>query len=353
MVRLGVDRLEIGLHRAKLLLAHVGRIADHGVEPGLLTQRAPVAVVKDLGELQIPMEEALRRLELAHLLQEALEGGRGEVARVALGGVVGQRPPRAALRHLTEPSGGDDVGQGGEALSQVGAHRRIDALLLLHVGHRAPGAALNQPHTADGGRHRPGEGRIIKQRKLARLGGGGSSGGFDPHPPAPSPRTGEGEFGKVAGAGTDQRVAAAQMVVEERERAALRRRRQPERELRQIHRQRVEIHTVDATLGDAALPIGQIRLGARIGGRRHAQLKQIAGEIFRRRHREMPAAHRRVEAVHLQHRRDPCRIGRLASNGSVEQRAQGLLDHILDDEIGGVVRAGAVALARSVDQNEG
>ena len=48
----------------------------------------------------------------------------------------------------------------------------------------------------------------------------------------------------------DQRIAAAQGVVEERERMVLGQRRQPERQLGQVHGHRVLVHAVQAPLGD-------------------------------------------------------------------------------------------------------
>ena len=46
----------------------------------------------------------------------------------------------------------------------------------------------------------------------------------------------------------DERVAAAQMMVEERQRSAHREAVEPERDLRKFHRQRVLVHAVDAPL---------------------------------------------------------------------------------------------------------
>ena len=59
----------VGLHLAKRLLSEVGRVAYHRIETGLGTPWAPPAVEVDLGELYLPMEEAMSGSDLGGLLR--------------------------------------------------------------------------------------------------------------------------------------------------------------------------------------------------------------------------------------------------------------------------------------------
>jgi len=156
--------------------------------------------------------------------------------------------------------------------------------------------------------------------------------------------------------GTDQRVAAAQVVVEEGEWLSLRYRLQPQRELRQLDGQRVQVHAVDAALdhqppGRDHVGLFVRRLRAQVGevhdGLAHAirggaALDQVVREEVRGLDQEVPAAHGRVEHRQLQDLRGPF--------APLDQRPQRVLDDVLDDELRRVVRAGGLALAAVGDQ---
>ncbi len=58
----------------------------------------------------------------------------------------------------------------------------------------------------------------------------------------------------------DQRIAVLQGVVEEGEGMVLRQRRQPQRQLAEVHRHRVLVHAVQAALGDQAASVQQFVL---------------------------------------------------------------------------------------------
>src|SRR5205809_409946 len=77
-----------------------------------------------------------------------------------------------------------------------------------------------------------------------------------------------------------ERIATAHMMIQEREWAVLRDRRQPERELRQVDCQRVEVDAVDTGLRHAPLPIGKISLTSCIGWRLLDVFNQKAGDVL-------------------------------------------------------------------------
>src|SRR5258708_25905446 len=100
----------------------------------------------------------------------------------------------------------------------------------------------------------------------------------------------------------DQRIATAQVVIQEREWAVLCDCRQPERELRQVYSQRVEVDAVDAGLRHAPLPIGEIGLTSRVGRGLLDVLDQKAGDVLGSLDREVPAPHRRIQYLDVDER---------------------------------------------------
>ena len=142
-------------------------------------------------------------------------------------------------------------------------------------------------------------------------------------------------------------------MIEEGERASLRCRRQPQGKLRQIHRQRVQIHTIETTLGDAPLPNRQIGLVMRFSGGRDAQFHQKAGDVLHCCDEKMPRTHRRVKTIDRKHRCDLGSVGRLARHRRLQHRAQGLFNDVLDNKVRGVIRTRAVALAFGIHQFDG
>ena len=83
-------------------------------------------------------------------------------------------------------------------------------------------------------------------------------------------------------ADTDQRVAAAQMVVEERQRRAQREAVEPEADLGQLHGHGVEIDAVDAALEHVALEQVDVGQLARIDGDALlVQLSRIVSRVSR------------------------------------------------------------------------
>ena len=62
--------------------------------------------------------------------------------------------------------------------------------------------------------------------------------------------------GNLAQPGANEGVAGAEMVVEKAQGAVFGGGREPERELGEFDGQRVEVHAVDALLGDTPFPIG-------------------------------------------------------------------------------------------------
>src|SRR6266487_358284 len=99
---------EIPLERRELLLANVGWVADHRVEPAALAERLAVAVEEHLGEFEIPVEEALRCGPLAGDLED------GRVLRhleAAARQVRTQSLPQRLVHAQPEVSRRGDVGE--------------------------------------------------------------------------------------------------------------------------------------------------------------------------------------------------------------------------------------------------
>ena len=237
-----MGRGQVALGRADLLLPHVRRVADHGVEAAV---RGPVAagqVDEDLGELQVPVEEALPLPQVAGagdglpiaLVHDDLPAQRRQHVRAVHGHELdGVRPPgpspssrRDASRSFVKPLAHPQV----ERLfvgKKLALERGVGLGAPLHVGQGGVGALGHLDHHR-GQVEQPGE-RPLEQRELARV----------RHLHRPFHR---------AHVRADHRVAPAQVVIQEAERRADREGVQPQAQLRQLHRQRVEVHAVDAAL---------------------------------------------------------------------------------------------------------
>ena len=111
------------------------------------------------------------------------------------------------------------------------------------------------------------------------------------------------EAGDLLARQADQRVAVAQRVIEERERMLPRQRRQPQRQLRQVHGEDVLVHAVQAPLGHQPPRIGQHilvvghlrRLLVRLP-RLHQALGQQAAGLDQ----ERAGSHRRVADLEIE-----------------------------------------------------
>ncbi len=169
------------------------------------------------------------------------------------------------------------------------------------------------------------------------------------------------------------------MVVQEAQGLAFGHGGQPQAELGQFHRQRVQVHPVDAPLHHPPPPVAQLALlvagsgeyGRTVGQRlaHHPGLDDAPRQVVGGLHQEMAAAHGRVRNVQGQDTvgKAVLQAGQLVSVGfcpsrrtpvpglqrldlflhrfglGVGQRPQGLLHDVLHDVIGGVVAAGGLA----------
>ena len=107
---------------------------------------------------------------------------------------------------------------------------------------------------------------------------------------------------QVAHPRADHAVAAAEMVIQEGERPALGRGDQPQRQLGQLHRQRVEIHAVDAPLDHPPAP--RCRIAVHVWILPPAQVQHLHDEVgddLGGVHQEMAAAHGHIANSEGQH----------------------------------------------------
>ena len=140
------------------------------------------------------------------------------------------------------------------------------------------------------------------------------------------------EVTDLAGGETDQRIAITQRVIEERERVLLGERRQPQRQLGEIDRHLVLVHTVQTALGDHAAGMEQFVL---IGGNRRKGIfatpgfEQVLAQLAAGLHQEGAGAHGRVADLEIENL-FRCRLGAEL----LKDRSQGGFDDGLVSERG-------------------
>ncbi len=304
-----------------------------GVEARGLPERPAVAVEEDLGELELPVEEAVLSGDAIRRGHPALELRRyeGRPAR----GVVPQRGPHAGVHLDPEPGRGREVREAGVAAGEVLPQAGVELLLLLYVLDRVSGALLDQPDAPDRARHAPPEGVVPEHGELVLVG-------------LPRLLALAGAGAEPRDTGSHQRVAAPEVVVQERERPVPGDGREPQGELGEVHRERVQVHPVDAGLHYSPLPVRELRLPGLLPGC-DAELDQEPGHVLRDLHQEVPAPHRGVQ--HVQGEHGLRLLFRLPPfDGPPQDGADRLLDDVLDDVVRGVVAAGTVTFALLVQE---
>ena len=145
----------------------------------------------------------------------------------------------------------------------------------------------------------------------------------------------------VDGRCADQAVAADEVVIEKRQRLAGRKRREPEREARELHRRRIQVDAEETSLRDDPPEHRAVRfVDIRLAGRAVANQRPFVGarEISARRDEKGRAAHRRIHDAQLENA-----IGRRA----VDQRMQRAPHDVVGERLRCVERAGRLARVAS------
>ena len=326
-----------------LLAAEKRRVADDGVEALV------VGVGEDLRKHHRPMQRPARDGARRPALLQVL--GRPLAQRLA----VDRRPAVPRDREVRElrvgspgpqgrgaqPDGGDRVGCRGSLLR-----------LVPRLGEQ-PGLELHVPSADDGLRGDP----------AAQVGSAPELLGEQLAVEGPRPAVGVGVHGLqlLQRRQAEQAVASDEPVVEEAERPLAVHRHQPERELRHLDRERVDVDAVQAVLGDESTSVESDPLhlgvagrpGRRRTGAQHLAaalglpgFEQPVGEVATGRDQEGPRPHRDVgdpQREDVEGGPDPPGrpVGGLERPGPVNQRLQGVDDHVLGERARRVMGARA------------
>jgi hypothetical protein len=144
---------------------------------------------------------------------------------------------------------GREVGQAGVAADEVFAQAGVEPLLFTHLLERVGGGLFDQPDRTHRVAHAAQKGVVLEHRELR----------FVVIPCLLPPLLASTRL-KLRDARPDERVARPQVMVEERERTVLGDGGEPEAQLGEVDGERVRVHTIDARLGDAPLPVGELGL---------------------------------------------------------------------------------------------
>ena len=267
-----------------------GGVTDDRVE-ARLRQRRAVHAMENIGELQLPVEEALagraaRPPGSPSRCRPSQAAGTAERVIRQCRDQRRERRPRHVPGFGVEPARAPEVGEALPARSGApgdGSRQRAPPW-------RGPVQACLRAHSECVAR-RDG---FADERSIVTASSSGNGRWRPSHPSSVL---------DVRNTGARQAVAGAKVVIEEGERTVARHGGQPERQPRQLHRHRVEVDAVEAPLRDCPPETGAIHIRQIRGGHRSAADERgLVGvrQVAACRDKECSTAHRRVEHAQAQ-----------------------------------------------------